>query len=457
MITKMDAFNFDWKPEYRGTWECPTCGNEIYGTLKMSQSDMILELFCHSGHDIKVRYLESITGRIDSLDANNVLSVKLCNLSLVKKKSSMGNGFNTYRYVAEDVYVSSDIDILNHPIKTVSFCSEYIGLWSKKHTEYHISESFDNHSVNLQYTQPEPYECYEDDSILVELYYSFGHKTPNHQGYTLKTKSFLTITFKEPFEDFYNAKAKALQISNLYSLLVQRPIDVGHIFYITDKGPFIHRNGLRYRNVINRETPYTSNNFTFITPADMNNMVSKWRFYYQKYTNSLDIFFEIWNHELLPSEQRFKGYMSVLDGLTSGLPVESNGQTKDSKRVRIINEILLKVSHQESGLSKNEINILKMAALRESSDSIEIRFCELLNILNGILPERIDNEYVYKCARTRNKITHPEFGYDDDVFKPSQYPKVTRDLETVICSYMLSCIGMEKDLIKQTLRIYDII
>ena len=451
----MDTFNFDWKPEYRGTWKCPSCGNEIWGTLKIGQSDIILDLICDSCHDIEERYLESITGRIDSLDANNVLSVKLCNLSMVKKKESFDGGFNTYKFVAEEIFMSTDTDILNLPVKTVSFCSEHIGLWSKKYTEDHISESFDGHSVNLQYTQPKPYECYEDDSILVELYYSFGHKTPNHQGYTLKTKFFLTITFKEPSEDFYNAKAKALQISNQFSLLVQRPIDVGNIFYITDKGSFIHRNGLRYRNVINRETPYTSNNFTRITPDDMNSMVSKWRSYYQKYANSLDTFFEIWKHELLPSEQRFKGYMSVLDGLTSNIPVESNGQTKDSKRVRLINDILLKVSNQEFGLSKNEINTLKMAALRESSDSLEMRFCELLNILKGILPDRIDNEYVYKCARTRNKITHPESGYDDDVFKPSQYPKVIRDLETVIFSYMLLFIGMEKDLIKQTLRIYD--
>ena len=147
--------------------------------------------------------------------------------------------------------------------------------------------------------------------------------------------------------------------------------------------------------------------------------------------------------------------MSVLDGLTSDFPVKGNGQTKDSKRIRSINEILQKIPNQESGLTKNEINTLKMAALRESPDSVEMRFCELLNILKGVLPERIDDEYVYKCARTRNKITHPESGYDDDVFKPSQYPKVTQDLETILCSYMFSYVGMEKDLIKQTLRIDD--
>ena len=92
----MDTFNFEWKPEYRGTWECPSCKNEIWGTLKVEQSDIILELMCHTCHEIEGSYLESITGRIDSLDANNVLSVKLCNLSLVKRKSSTGNGFNTY-------------------------------------------------------------------------------------------------------------------------------------------------------------------------------------------------------------------------------------------------------------------------------------------------------------------------------------------------------------------------
>ena len=379
----------------------------------------------------------------------------LCNLSLVKMKVSLGEGYNTYKYVVEEIFVSSEIDTLSLPIKTARFCSEYIGLWLKEYIKDHIIKSSDEHRVNLEYTQPEPYKCFEDDSILVELYFSFGHKTPNHQGYTLKTKHYLTITFKEPIEDFYIAKSKANQISNLFSLLIQRPIDVGNISYMTDKGSFIHRNGLRYRNVVIKETPYTSNNFKDLTSDNMSSMVSNWCSYYQNFTNSLDTFFEIWDHELLPSEQRFKGYMSVLDGLTSDFPVKGNGQTKDSKRIRSINEILQKIPNQKSGLTKNEINTLKMAALRESPDSVEMRFCELLNILKGVLPERIDDEYVYKCARTRNKITHPESGYDDDVFKPSQYPKVTQDLETILCSYILHCVGLEKDLIKHTLRIYD--
>ena len=449
----MDTFNFEWKPEYKGTWQSPSFEDEMWGTLKVGQSDIILELICHSCHEIEGSHLESITGRIDSLDANNVLSVMLRNLSLVKMKVSLGEGYNSYKYVAEELFISSEIGTLPLPIKAVRFCSEYIGLWSKGYTKDHIIESFDEHRVNLDYTQPEPYRCFEDDSICVELCYSFGRKTPNHLGYTLRTRNYLDVTFKEPSVDFHTAKTRALQTSYLFSLLIQRPIDFCDIFYITDRGTFIHRNGLRYRNVIIRETPYTSNNFADLTSDNLCSMVPKWHLYYQKYTNSLDTFFEIWNHELLPSEQRFKGYMSVLDGLTSDLPVENNGQTKDSKRVRSINEILLKVSSQESGLSKNEINTLKMAALRESSDSVEMRFCELLNILNGILPDRIDNEYVYMCARTRNKLTHPESEYEEDIFTPSQYPKVVRDLETILCSYMLHCIGLEKVLIKQTLRL----
>lgn len=452
----MDTFNFNWKPEYRGTWNCPSCGNEIYGTLKITQGDIILELLCHSCHKIEGIHLESITGRVDSLDANNVLAVKLCNLSLVSTKVSMGEGFSTYKYVAEDIFATSDINALSSPIKTVRFFSDYIGLWSKKHYTNNIVESFNAHGIKLEYNQPEPYKCFEDESILVELFYTFWCKTHNNQGSILNTKHSLDITFKEPSEDFYRAKVKAFQMSYLFSLLIQRPVDIGNIFYLTDKGTFIHRNGLRYRNVIIRETPFTSNNFADLTSEKLNSMVSKWRSYYQKYVNSLDTFFEIWNHELLPSEQRFKGYMSVIDGLTSDFFIESNGQTKNTKRVRAINEILLKVSNCECVLSKNEINTLKMAALRERSDSVEIRFCELLKILNGILPERIDDEFVYKCARTRNKITHPESEYEDDIFTPSQYPKAVCELEIILCSYLLSYIGMDKDLIKQTIRIYDI-
>ena len=452
----MDVFNFDWKPEYRGTWNCPSCGNEIYGTLIITQGDIIIELISESCHEIEGSHLEAITGRIDSLDANNVLSVMLCNLSLVKKKVSLGEGYNTYKYVAEEIFASSDINALSSPIKTVSFFSDYIGLWSKKDYINNIVESFDTHRVKLKYIQPEPFKCFEDDSILVELYYSFGRETPNHQGYTLKTKSCLTITFKELKEDFYLAKSKANQISNLFNLLIQRPVDIGNIFYMTDKGVFIQRNGLRYRNVIIRETPYTSNNFADLSSDKLNSMVSEWRSYYQKYANSLDTFFEIWNHELLPSEQRFKGYMSVLDGLTKELSVEC--EEKPSSREKTILQnwpTFKKILKKCGGISASDLHKFDMAISgkkKEKEAPIEKRMMKLINFLDSILPNSIDNSFVKKCVHTRHKLTHPESKYKS-VFSSSQYPKAILNLETIICSYMLHCVGLEKDLIKQTLRL----
>ena len=409
-----------------------------------------------SGGEIEGHHLESITGRIDSLDANNVLSVKLCNLSLVKKKSSSGNGFNTYKYVAEEIFVSSGIEILSFPIKTVRFCSEYIGLWSKEYIKDHIIESTDEHRVNLDYKQPEPYRCFEDDSICVELCYSFGHKTPNHLGYALRTKNYLDVTFKEPFVDFQTAKLKALQTSNLFSLLIQRPIDFGNIIYTTDKGTFIHRNGLKYRNVIVRETPYTSNNFKDLTSDNLSSMVSNWCSYYQKHTNSLDAFFEIWHHELLPSEQRFKGYMSVLDGLTSDLPVEY--EEKLSNKEKTIQQYwptFKKSLKKWGGISASDLHKFDMAISGEKKKKevpIEKRMMELVNLLDSILLNSIDTSFVKKCVRTRHKLTHPESKYKS-VFSSSQYPKAILNLETIICSYMLYCVGLEEGLIKQTLRL----
>lgn len=452
----MDTFNFEWKPEYKGSWECPSCGNEIWGTLKIGQSDIILEITCHSCHEIEGRHLESITGRIDSLDANNVLRVKLCNLSLVKKKESFGAGFNTYKFVAEEIFMSTDIEILNFPVKTVSFHSDHIGLWSSMYIKDAIKESSNIYDINLEFTQPEPYKCYEDDTICVELCYCFGRKTPNHLGYTLRVKHYLDVTFKEPSMDFPKAKIKALHISNLFSLLIQRPIDFGNIIYKTDRGTFIHRNGLRYRNIIIRETPYTSNNFKDLTSDNLSGMVSKWCSYYQKYANSLDNYFEIWNHELLPSEQRFKGYMSVLDGLTSDLPVEY--EEKPSNKEKTIQQYwpTFKKSLKKCvGISASDLHKFDMAISGEKKKKevpIEKRMMELVNLLNSILPNSIDKNFVKKCVRTRHKLTHPESKYKS-VFSPSQYPKAILNLETIICSYMLHCVGLEKDLIKQTLRL----
>ena len=454
----MDVFNFEWKPEYRGTWKCPSCGNEIWGTLKIGQSDIILELICKSCHKIEGSHLESITGRIDSLDANNVLNVMLCNLSLVKMKVSLGDGYNTYKYVAEEIFVSSEIDTLSLPIKTVRFCSEYIGLWSKGYIEGHITESSDEHRINLDYTQPEPYCCYEDDSILVELYYDFGSKTPNHSGYTLRTRHYLDVSFKEPSVDFHTAKVKAFQVSNLFSLLIQRSINFGDIIYITDKGTFIHHNASKFRNIIVRETPYTSNNFKDLTSDNLSSMVSKWRSYYQKYTNSLDSFFEIWHHELLPSEQRFKGYMSVIDGLTNDIPVEYEENL--SKKEIIVKQYWptfkehLKQCDEVSARDLHKFDMAINGKKKKQDIPLEKRFVKLLEIQESSLPRNIDIAFVKKCVRTRHKLTHPESKYKS-VFSPSQYSKVILNLETILCSYMLHCVGLEKDLIKQTLRIDD--
>ena len=450
----MDTFNFNWKPEYRGTWNCPSCGNEIYGTLKITQGDIILELLCHSCHKIEGIHLESITGRVDSLDANNVLAVKLCNLSLVSTKDSMGEGFSTYKYVAEDIFATSDINALSSPIKTVRFFSDYIGLWSKKHYANNIVESFNAHGIKLEYNQPEPYKCFEDESILVELFCSIGRKTPNHQGYILNTKHSLDITFKEPSEDFYRAKVKAFQMSYLFSLLIQRPVDIGNIFYLTDKGTFIHRNGLRYRNVIIRETPFTSNNFADLTSEKLNSMVSKWLSYYQKYANSLDSFFEIWNHELLPSEQRFKGYMSVLDGLTKDLSVEC--EEKPSNREKTILQYwptFKNVLEKHKGISASDLHKFDMALTgkKETKNApILNRFWELIKILGSVLPPNIDKNFAKKGVYTRHKLTHPESRYKM-VFTPSQLPQAIHKLEIILCSYMLKVIGAKDDLIIRTL------
>ena len=77
---------------------------------------------------------------------------------------------------------------------------------------------------------------------------------------------------------------------------------------------------------------------------------------------------------------------------------------------------------------------------------------ELVSLLDSILPNSIDNSFVKKCVRTRHKLTHPESKYKS-VFSPTQYPKAILNLETVLCSYILYCLGMEKDLVKQTLRL----
>lgn len=207
----MNAFDFEWKPEYRGTWKCPSCGNEIWGTLKIGQSDIALELMYPSYHRLDDAQIESITGQIDSEDENNLLYVKLCNLSLTKRKDSLEQGFNVYQYIAEEIFIASDEETFDSPIKSVSLRSDYIGLWSKDYIKSNIEETYDSKSVILKYTLPEPYRCFESESLSVELYYSFGRKTPDSHGYNLKTKHFLTVTFKQTsvdFPDFGNLLSK---------------------------------------------------------------------------------------------------------------------------------------------------------------------------------------------------------------------------------------------------------
>ena len=426
--------------------------------LKLGQSDIVLELMYPSYHSLDDAQIESIIGKVDSEDANNLLHVKLGNLSLTKRKESLAQGFNVYQYIAEEIFIAADAEALDSPIKTVSFCSDYIGLWSKDHIKSNIEETYDSNCVILKYTQPEPYRCFESESLSVEMYYSFGSKTPDSHGYHLKTKHFLTVTFKQTCVDFLTAKTEALHIANLFSTLIQRPVDLGNTSYKTESGTFIHRNGLRYRNVIIRKNNYTTNTFKSLTPDVLNGLVSKWCSIYKEHRSSLYTFFEIWDHELLPSEQRFKGYMSVLDDLTTDLKVE--WEEKESKSERAIKKFIGRIKdnlHLFDKEAQKEFHIFEMALTgkKKSKEApIFVRFSMLIQILEPLLPPKrnIDHTFVKRCVHTRHKLTHPQSDYKD-IFSSSEYPKAILNLETILFSFMLKLIGAEDELIKHTLRL----
>ena len=441
----MDRQTFEWELEYEGNWECPSCGEPIKGTLSLRNGNLTLELTDSQQHETDT-YVPLILGKVKS--RGTIYYIKLLNLKRTRIVDTLGGGDNVYTYNATDVFISDSKKSFTAAIQAVCINSFLLSKWASKGNQNSLNCSLDWGEITFSYLDDET--CNGKNGMFRQSRLSSIPMPTCHSG-ELPTKCFLEIQFTNKKDDFFDVQLHGKRIFNLFLLLSQAPIDVGYNYYTTDKGLFVHWSSLKHRYLLLEKTFAYAYNFKNITPELLHGFVKKWEAVYLEFTNSIDIFFDLLGRELIPTEQRLKTYMSVIDGLTTKYELNGDGQTRDTKRRAELSGILEKVKSSRC-LSSGEYNNLVRNVFCESNISLGNRFCFLLNSLQDLLPNRLNETFGYTCTNTRHKLTHVESDHPN-VFSPFEYLGVVHDLETIISTYLLKEIGADNDLTRHTLHL----
>ena len=440
--------NFEWDLVYEGNWECPSCSSTIRGSLFLKNGKIQLELRSTIQHDITTKYIPYIIGKVKSHKEGECVHVKLLNLNKIRQVNNLGAGCNFYTYDATDVFLSDCKESFSSPIKTVSINSFLLSKWASKPIQSVTSCAFDWGTIEFSYPHHEVIN--DEDNCFRQSRSSSIPMPTSHYG-ELPIKCFLNIKFTEQKESYFDAKVYSERILYLFKLLSQVPIDLGYCFYITDKGDLVHWDCLKHRFFLLEKTFGVTSNFRDITADEMSVFMNNWLALNSEFTESIDALFSVWEREMLPAAQRLKSLMSVIDGLTNDFEMQGDGQTQDSKKKEKINQILEKIRLTRC-LSSAELNKLSRTVNKESINSLGNRFCKLLMSLESILPPLFNDEYAFRCTRTRHKLTHVESA-QDDVFQPEKYIEVVHNLELIISAYLLYKIGAKEELIRKTLHL----
>lgn len=443
----MNKQNFKWELDYEGYWQYPTCDKPLKGILSLKDGNLTLKISSRLQIETKLQ-IPSILGKVKDKRGSDHLYIKLLNLKETQIKISLGRKDNVYTYNATDVLISNHKESFTSTIQAVSINSFLLSMWTNRNNLNSLNCTFEGGKIIITHNTNNNIDCKYygfhqegSSSIPMPLCYSVG----------LPKKCFLEIQFTNKRNYFFDAQKHARRFFNLFILLSQAPIDIGYSFYETDNGFFAHWNCLRHRYFLLEKPFGVACNFQSINLELLTNLVKNWETIYLEYTKSIDVFFDLFECEKIPVEQRIKTCMSVIDGLTHNKRPSGDGQTKDIKKKTEFIKILDKIKSSKC-LSGKEYNLLKRKLFRESSISLGNRFCLLLNSLKDVLPKNLNDEFAFKCTKTRNKLTHVESD-QTDVFSPYEYSTVVHELETIISTYLLNKIGADNDFICRTLHL----
>ena len=448
----MNNYGFHFAESYQGYWNLAQIGRKIPGTLYIEKHSIRLELFWNNITSRDARTISSVTGyaytEIDNIKSCYYFVLKGLKLMSV---SWFGRHQSQYKYDVNTIYMSDTPKFSINGIVDCCIRTQLMDKWVWDYTRNSYSDLWpfkENDIIEMQYQAKPSLSLFE--SALFELYLKFSNEahTPNADGFSMSTHTFLNLRLKKK-QKFYDALDNVESVIWLFSLLWNNQFSPDFVELKNSKAKFIYkqsdRYSYKYRDVNNNSL---STDISDFNEEELSTIIEKWFQLLDKEIVSIGTYFETQYNEHMTPSAMIKNYMSVIDGLSRELKVPCTGQSNNSKKYKRFEDMLNDIKPH---LGANAFNEIKMAIFRESPSELKPRLAQLINILSEYTNIDLPSDFCQKAVETRNLLTHTRSS-GKDVFHKEQYRDVGFCLEDLIRAYILNKIGVSKEVVKQILR-----
>lgn len=447
----MNNYGFHFAESYQGYWNIVQIGRKIPGTLYIEKHSIRLELFWNNITSRDIRVISSVTGYAFAEQENK----KLCYYFVLKglqltSVSWFGKHQSQYKLDVNHFFMSDVPRFSTNGIVNCCIRTNLMDKWVWDYTQNSYSNLWpfkENDGVEIKYQTKPSLSLYE--SVLYELYIKFSNEahTPNADGFSMSTHSFLNLRLKRK-QKFYDALDWTESVIWLFSLLWNNQFSPDFIEFSASKAKFIYkqsdRYSYKYRDVNNSSLRTDISDFD---KEKLSSIIEKWFQFIEKEIVSIRTFFETQYNEHMTPSAVLKNYMSVIDGLSREFKVPTTGQSKNSKKYKRFEDIFNKIKPH---LKAKEINDIKMSIFRESPSELKPRFVRLINILSEYTDIALPADFCQRAVETRNLLTHTKSS-GKDVFYKEQYRDLAFCLEDLIMAYILFEIGVPKETARKIL------
>lgn len=448
----MNNYGFHFAESYQGYWNIAQIGRKIPGTLYLESHSIRLELFWNNVTHIDMHVIPSASGYAYTETGNK----KLCYYFVLKglelnSVSWFGKHQSQYKLDVNHFFLSDVPRFSTNRILNCCIRTQLMDKWVWDYTQKSHSDLWpfkENNIIEMKYQAKPSLTLFE--SSMSELYLKFSSEahTPNADGFSMSTHSFLNLRLKKELR-FYDALDYTESVIWLFSLLWNNQFSPDFIEFRTSKAKFIYkqsdRYSYKYRDVNNSSLSTFISDFNVET---LSPIIEKWFQLVDKENVSLETFFETQYDEHMTPSAMLKNYMSVIDGLSRELEVSTTGQSNNSKKHKRFEGILNDIKPH---LRAKEFNEIKMAIFRESPSELKPRFVQLINILSEYTNIALPPDFCQRAVETRNLLTHTRSSRKD-VFHKEQYRDVAFCLEDLIRAYILYKICVPKEIAEKILR-----
>ncbi len=454
----MNNYSFQFAQAYQGYWCIPILGNDIPGILYIEKYGIHLDLFWNNTSMVVGKLeLETATGYAYAKDESN----KSCyyftlNELFCTNASWFGNKQSQYKFDVVSFSISDVKDVVKDSIRNICIRTILLDKWVYDYTKsnfYYNIPSSNQETLKMEYTPKHSLVLCKTESMRVYISFGFGVTTPSYSGYSMTTRSFLNIEFKNvvSFDEAFNTSEHFIW---LLTLLWNNMFFPDFVAFKTSESDFTYKQSNRYsRKYHDGENTTTITDITDFPINNFSSIIKKWITMIDLFNDPLSTFFETKYNGHMSSLSVIKNYISTIDGLSMDLQSPLNGQIIKGKQKQKIDNILTKIEKKlvELELCKDDFNKLKSAALRDNKKALKERFSCLLRAIDNYVECDLEQDFSEKVINTRNYYTHLK-DKKDLSYSKSQFWDLTQCLDKIITAYILNTIGVESKTAKKIVR-----